>query len=146
MPEGKQVSADDKYKAALLALAKAQRDHHAINRQIGEALSASHLAAQDTWPKESGYAPVPPEEWKGGAKNGWLVLAYEVKREHYGSGVFDSYFANHDEDVEGYLAENCQHALRAHQLIQERKPIRKALGIAKRRVTFLANQLLKEQP
>lgn len=135
----------DKYQIALLELARAQKAVSAINKQIGEALGASYLEAEKTWPKSDGYNPVPPEEWQGGAKNGWLVLAYQIEREHYGSGFFDTYFANHDEDVEGFLAANCQHAMRAHQLIQERKPLRKALGIAKRRVTLLANRLLEAE-
>lgn len=135
----------DKYQIALLELARAQKAVSVINKQIGEALSASHAAAEESWTKTASGIPIEPEEWAGGAKNGWLVLAYQIEREHYGSGVFDTYYANHDEDVEGFLAANCQHAMRAHQLIQERKPLRKSLGIAKRRVTFLANRLLEAE-
>ena len=126
---------------ALVELALAQRRLTEINKQIGAALVESYLEAEKTWAKEYGFNPVPPKEWESGGKNGWLVLAYQIEREHYGSGVFDTYYANHDGDVEGFLAEKCQHALRAHQLIQQRKSLRKALGIAKRRVTFMANRL-----
>lgn len=112
---------------ALIALARAQAKVSEINKLIGAALAASAEA-------------IPDGENTGGAKNKWLDMAYE--REHV---PFEgSYFVNHDGDIEGFLAERCQHALRAHQLIQERKPLRQALGIAKRRVTALANRLAKE--
>lgn len=130
---------------ALVSLALAQRHLKAINKQIAEALCASHEAAEKTWPTKDGYTPIAPKEWEDWKKNGWLVLAYQIEREHYGSGMFDTYYANHEGDVEGFLAENCLHALRAHQLIQERKPLRKALGIAKRRVTRMANHLAAQQ-
>jgi hypothetical protein len=126
---------------ALVELALAQRRVTEINKLIGEALSASRAAAEKTWETSASGISIEPNEWFGSAKNGWLALAYQIEREHYGSGEFDTYYANHDGDVEGFLAEKCQHALRAHQLVQQRKSLRKALGIAKRRVTFMANRL-----
>ena len=133
----------DKYQIALLELAKASNAAKHVNQEIGAELALSYVEAEKTWPREIGYNPVPPKEWESGGKNGWLVLAYQIEREHYGSGVFDTYYANHDDDVEGFLAEKCKHALRAHQLIQQRKQLRKNLGVAKRRVTFLGNKLLE---
>lgn len=134
----------DKYASALLELAKARRSLAEINKAIGYALDCSRQNAERSWPKDGWGISKPPTEWEDGMKNGWLALAYKIEREHYGSGVYDVYFANHDDDVRGYLAEHCAHALRAHDLIQERKAVKKALGIAKRRVTFLSNRLLEQ--
>lgn len=133
----------EKYEKALIDLALQSRRLKAMNSKIGESLDASRKAAESTWEKSwyGGYHE--PEEWKElGGKNLWLHRAYKIEREHYGSGVFDTYHPYHDEDVEGYLEANCKHALAAHLLIQERKEIKKSLGVAKRRVTFLANRLL----
>lgn len=133
----------EKYEKALIDLALQSRRLKAMNSKIGEHLDASRKAAESTWEKNWHQWPIEPEEWKElGGKNLWLHRAYKIEREHYDSGVFDEYHAFHDGDVEDYLSENCKHALAAHLLIQERKDIKKALGVAKRRVTFLANRLL----
>ena len=118
----------NKAEKALVELVKAQQSVREINKKIGEALGQSFDTAEDR------------DRWKPINKNKWLVLAYEREYEpHEGY-----YFVNHEEDVEGYLAEHCQHALRAHQLIQARKPLKQALGVARRRVTVLANRLARE--
>ena len=117
----------NKIEQALIDLSKANKAIKEINKQIGEALAKSHEVASDGG------------DWNPINKNKWLTLAYERERD-----LYESYFANHDDDVEGFLAEHCEHALRAHKLIQDRVPLRKALGIAKRRVTAIANRLCKE--
>lgn len=118
----------NKVESALVELVKAQKRVKEINWQIGDALGKSFDAAEDR------------DNWKPINKNKWLLLAYEQKYDPYEG----SYFVNHEEDVEGYLAVHCEHALRAHQLIQARKPLRQALGVAKRRVSALANRLARE--
>lgn len=133
----------NKYESALLELAKATKALKVMNQAIGKALDESQKEAEKSWPKDGWGISKPPPEWEDFTKNGWLALAYKIEREHYGSGVFDSYFVNHDDDVRGYLSERCQHALLAHDLIQERKELKKDLGVAKRRVTFLSNRLLE---
>lgn len=117
----------NKIESALVELVKANLRVKEINKLIGDALQRSADAADDHG------------SWNPINKNKWLLLAY--KRE---SDQYESYFANHEDDVEGFLEANCVHALQAHRLIQERKPLRKAAGIAKRRVSFLANRLHKE--
>lgn len=134
----------DKYANALLELAKAQKAVKEINRKIGEALAASHKTVEDGLPKNWDGYPMFPSDWDETwmKRNQHLLNAYEIAREHLGSGVFDVYHVNHDDDVRGYLEEHCIHALRAHDLIQERRALRQALGVAKRRVSFLGNRLL----
>lgn len=129
----------DKHAKALMELAKAQKAVKEINRQIGEALYESYKAMQDGFPKDWNGYPMLPDGWSEswGNRNQHLVAAYEQVHEHG-----DWYYANHDDDVRGYLAEHCEHALRAHDLIQDRRALRQALGVAKRRVTFLGNRLL----
>jgi len=118
----------NKAETALIELARAQKRLKEINKQIGEALGLSFDAAEDR------------DNWKPVNKNKWLTLAYARTHDPYEG----DYFTNHEEDVEGYLEENCQHALRAHRLIEERKPLKMALGVAKRRVTLLANRLARK--
>lgn len=118
----------NKAEKALVDLAKAQQRVREATKQISDALEKSFEAAEDR------------ENWKPVNKNKWLTLAYKMEYEPYEG----SYFVNHEQDVEGYLAEHCQHALRAHQLIQARKPLKQALGVAKRRVSALANRLARE--
>lgn len=60
-----------------------------------------------------------------------LEQAYASEKDDGGRTVWlDS------DEVDEVLAE-CPHCKRAHQLIQERKKLRMALGIAKRRVTMI---------
>ena len=122
--------------AALIEFACKKAAYDALSKGISEALQASHSAQ------------IPENLNVWGARipdiKDWLKLAYEMEREPAGDGYpSESYFVNHEDDVEGYLAENCQHALRAHRLIQERKVARKALGVARRRVTLMANRLAR---
>ncbi|WP_343734581.1 hypothetical protein [Acidovorax sp.] len=117
----------NKTELALVEWYRAKAAVAAMDKQIGEALSDSLMAAPDG------------DKWEG--KNKWLKLAYEQK---YAGPYEGWYYVNHDDDIEGFLAENCPHALRAHRLIQERKPMRQALGAAKRRVSLIANRLAKE--
>lgn len=70
----------------------------------------------------------------------WLKEAYEMEFDGY-----DQYYANHDDDIEGFLAENCIRALNAHHLIQERKEARKRLAVTRRRISLLGRNLLKKQ-
>lgn len=131
----------DKYAKALLELAKAQKAVKEINKQIGQALYDSYKAMEDGLPKDwSGY-PMFPDNWSEawGARNQHLVAAYDQVHEHG-----EWYYANHEDDVRGYLHDHCEHALRAHDLIQERRALRQALGVAKRRVSFLGNRLLEQ--
>lgn len=116
-----------KVELALVEWYRAKAAVAAMDKQIGEALGDSVIAAPDG------------DKWEG--KNKWLKLAYEQK---YAGPYEGWYYVNHEDDIEGFLAENCHHALRAHQLIQARKPLRKALGTAKRRVSLIANRLAKE--
>lgn len=118
-----------KHEEALLNLAKTKLAVATINEQIANALSDSREAAylkDDIWESP---------------KNKWLELAYQRTYDPDDGYYYD----NHDYDVEGFLAERCPHALRAHQLIQQRKPLIKARGTAQARVTALGNQLLKQQ-
>lgn len=131
----------DKYANALLELAKASKAVKEINRGIGEALAASHQVKQDSLQKDWNGHPLFPGDWDETwmKRNQHLVAAYEQCHEHG-----EWYFVNHEDDVRGYLADHCEHALRAHDLIQERRALRQALGAAKRRVTFLGNRLLNQ--
>ena len=129
----------DKYAKALMELAKASKAVKEINREIGEALAASHKAIEDSLPKNWDGYPMFPNDWDETwmKRNQHLVAAYEQVHEHG-----EWYYANHEDDVRGYLHDHCVHALRAHDLIQDRRALRQALGVAKRRVTFLGNRLL----
>lgn len=118
-----------KLEEALVEWVRAKDAVRDINKQIGDALSESAMAAPDA------------DTWKPINKNKWLTLAYDQAYE----GPYDGYYyVNHEEDVEGFLSENCKHALRAHELIQQRKPLRAALGVAKRRVSVMARALTKK--
>lgn len=111
---------------ALIELSHAQHRMRALNRRISDELNAS-LGAMI----EKG-EPTPLS-----SKNKWLEQAYSGTHTHDDGWVF----THHDNDVEGFLAEHCEHALRAHVLIKERAKERQSLGVAKRRVTLIANRL-----
>lgn len=119
------MAENTKAEQALIAYAKARNDVARLSKLIGEAL----LYSFESQPK--------------GEDIDWLANAYEMQQgpADHGHGWVKTY-THHDNDVEGYLGEHCQHALRAHLLIQERKQARKQLGIAKRRLTVIANGLL----
>lgn len=135
----------DKYQRALVEVARLTKSLKQQNEAISNALIESYKAAQSTWRKGWHGAPEEPVEWAElGGKNLWLHRAYKTERERIDAWVFDEYYVYHDGSVRDYLAENCLHAYRAHDLIQARKDIKKELGIAKRRVSFLANRLLAE--
>ncbi|QCP82379.1 hypothetical protein D0C27_11005 [Alcaligenes faecalis] len=114
--------------AAVIAMVEAKDVVDGFSRQIGKAISES-LSVQ--------YRPYGPEP------KDWLKLAYERDYESDGCYGRQYYYVNHDDDIEGYLAGNCEHALKAHQLIQERKEARKALAIARRRVSAMGRNLIK---
>lgn len=130
----------DKYQFALIEYARTKRALKECNASIAHALENSYKAAEATWPKDRSGWPVIPDEWRqAGDKNLWLLLAYE--REH---SVYEGdFYVNHDDDLEGFLAQKCQEALMAHKMIKIRKKLRKDHGIAKRRLTVLGNKLLK---
>ena len=130
----------DKYQRALLELARTRKALEEANRRIAQELAASHQIAEDALPKDWNGWPIFPDWWDETwmKKNLHLTNAYARYATQYEDG-----YVNHDDDVRGYLAEHCVHALHAHDLIQARKELRKDLGIAKRRVTFLANKLLR---
>lgn len=117
---------EDKYKAALLALAKAKIPVTDLSRSIAQALSKSLKAG-----KKKG------QIWEGD-KNPWLTQAYLRKLNENDEMVF----VNHDGDTEAYLAGLCEHALQAHRLIQQRKAANRALSAAKRRISKLSSDLL----
>jgi len=114
---------------AVIDLVRAQDEVRRLGKGIGQALGNSYDA----------------QTAHGGEYVEYLKLAYEIERDYDGCGRMDAYFANHDDDVEGYLAEHCPHALRAHHLIQERKEARKRLGIARRRISVMGKTLIKKQ-
>ncbi len=75
----------------------------------------------------------------------WLKLACEAEWGPSDSDYGDKrYHVNHEDDIDGYLAEHCQYALQAHLLIQERKEARKLLAIARRCVSIMGRSLLKQ--
>jgi hypothetical protein len=120
-----------KIELALVELAKWTRALREINAKIHECICLSMENEPHNASALSGH--------KSDGKSFWLYMAYLRAADHDGC-----YYVDHEGDVEEYLEENCKHALKAHQLIQERRPIKAALGVAKRRVTFYANRLLAE--
>ncbi len=112
---------------ALIELSRAHAQVAVLTKAIGEALSAS-IEAQE---KAGVEQPVQ-----------WLEHAYKMEYgpADHGHGEV-AYYVNHDNDLVGYLAEHCQHALRAHHLIQERKAAKRRRATARRRITQLANRL-----
>ena len=117
-----------KLEEALVEWIRARDVVAAINKKIGQALCDSLEAMTD-------------DQRENMKRNHWLELAYERK---YAGPYEGWYYVHHEDDVEGFLAENCKHALLAHQLIQQRKPLRAALGVAKRRVSVMARALEKK--
>lgn len=131
----------DKYQSALIEYAKTKKALTECSRMISVALDNSRKKAEDTFQKDRSGWPVIPKEWAERAGgNLWLHLAYECQETPY-DGVM---YKNHDNDIEGFLAEKCHHALSAHKLIQDRKKLRHEHGIAKRRLTLLSNKLLSD--
>lgn len=119
-----------KLEEAVVALVLAQNEVRRLGKAISDAMNDSYAAQTEN----------------GGEYTDWLKLAYEHDYEgegQYSNTAFE--YINHDGDVEGYLAEHCPHALRAHRLIQDRKEARKRLGIARRRITTMGKALLKKQ-
>lgn len=117
-----------KLEEALVKWIRARDAVNAISKQIGSALYDSLEA-------------MTYDQRENMKRNHWLELAYERKYE----GPYEGwYYVNHEDDVEGFLAENCKHALLAHRLIQQRKPLLVALGVAKRRVSVMARALEKK--
>ncbi|OMG89757.1 hypothetical protein [Achromobacter xylosoxidans] len=117
----------DKYQQAILALHVAVQEINRLSVEIGLAIEAS-LVAQDP-PAGSPFNGKPPINW--------LERAYALDHDDDG----DRRHAYHDGDVDAYLAANCQHALRAHQLIQQRKAAKVARASARRWITKLGKEL-----
>ncbi len=115
-----------KLEEALIALVLAKDEVRRLTTEIGNAIFESH--------KAQGLDKQPID---------WLKLAYERDRESDGSYGWVDYYVNHDDDIEGYLAEHCEHSLRAHRLIQERKAARRLVGTASRRVSVMGRNLVK---
>lgn len=117
-----------KIEQALIEYSRASARVKDLGTRIGEAISASKWKQAEAKGGDTFY----PHELVD-----WLANAYlhvtgpdgEVRYEH------------HDGNIEKYLGERCMYALLAHQLIQERKQARQALGIAKRRVNVIAKKL-----
>lgn len=118
----------DKIKSALIELSYARSLIACLSKQIGDAMQASY---------ESQTA-------NGGKYTDWIALAYKTTTDDSDWGGSITVHENHDGDVAFYLNEHCQHMLRAHLLIQERKAARKRLGIARRCVTVISNRLARE--
>lgn len=122
----------DKYQQAILALNVAVQEVSRLSEEIGKAIEAS-LVAQD-----------PPEgviSYRHQSIN-WLERAYQMEYEEetpYSDG--EKVYVHHDGDVDKYLAANCPHALRAHQLIQQRKAAKKNRASARRWITKLGKEL-----
>ncbi|WDZ97944.1 hypothetical protein Herbaro_09240 [Herbaspirillum sp. WKF16] len=123
--------ADDKYKAACVEYFAAQAEVKATRKAIGEHLEACRSKAVADWKAENpgSFEFAPAEQWQ---KSPHLADAYAR-----GSDGWDEYYLNHDDDVEGFLAETCQHCLQAHHAIQAKKAATKRFGVAKRRITVL---------
>lgn len=51
-----------------------------------------------------------------------------------------------DDEIHEYLSETCQHCLKAHQLVKERRVARQTYGRAKAAVTRLGRELMKGTP
>ncbi|WP_063588678.1 hypothetical protein [Achromobacter ruhlandii] len=117
----------DKYQQAILALHVAVQEINRLSVEIGLAIEAS-LVAQDP-PAGSPFNGKPPINW--------LERAYALDHDDDG----DRRHAYHDGDVDAYLAANCQHALRAHQLIQQRKAAKVPRASARRWITKLGKEL-----
>ena len=81
--------------------------------------------------------------WKDTGKE-YLNLAYEHEYSENDNGDTVIAYKNHNGNIEDYLFKHCKYALKAHQLVQERKVARKALGVAKARITRISNLLYKE--
>ena len=121
----------DKYQQAILALHAAAQEISRLSQEIGIAFSAS-MAAQD---------PPAGTPFNGKPPINWLERAYALDHDEDGA----RYHAPHDGDVNAYLAANCQHALRAHQLIQQRKAAKVARASARRWITKLGKELAAQQ-
>lgn len=117
----------DKYQQAILALHVAVQEINRLSVEIGVAIEAS-LVAQD---------PPAGAPFNGRAPVNWLERAYALDHDDDGGRSH----AYHDGDVDAYLAANCQHALRAHQLIQQRKAAKVVRASARRWITKLGKDL-----
>lgn len=126
---------DDKYKAACIEYAAASRAVKDIQAAIGKYLNDCRVAAVNEWiaanPKASEW-DAPANQWQ---KSPHLQAGYAMEADPYNHG--GHYYINHDDDVEGYLAETCDHCLKAHQAIQSKKAAKARFGIAKRRISVL---------
>lgn len=116
-----------KLEEAVIALVRAKDEVRRLTTEIGNAIFESQ--------KAQGFDKQPID---------WLKLAYERESEFCENTYSrEYYYVNHEEDIEGYLAEHCEHALRAHHLIQERKEARRVVGAASRRVSVMGRNLIK---
>lgn len=126
----------DRYQQAILDLSLAVQKVNRLSEEIGQAISAS-LEAQDS--------PSDVVSYRHQSIN-WIERAYQMEygeETPYSDG--EKVYVHHDGDVAKYLAENCPHALRAHQLIQERKAAKKARANARRWITKLGKELAASQ-
>lgn len=128
----------DKYRDACAEYAKASAEVRRLGKAIGDAIRECYISQDAVWNKEH------PDTWmRIPDAVDHLKLAYAMEREQSDCGYgFQRYFANHDGDVEGYLAEKCPHCYAAHMAIQERKKARQRLGVAKRRIGALGRAAL----
>lgn len=109
---------------AVIEMLRAKDVVDGLSKEISDALTASFYAQ--------------PESLHGGKTEDWLGNAYKLTNDPSGGTCY----VHHDGHIEEYLSEHCEHALRAHMLIQERKEARKRLGVARRRVSFMGRKLV----
>lgn len=133
----------DKYQNALIELARCTKQVKDLKDAISYELLQSYKCAEDKLPRDKSDGLISyPDDWEKnwGGKNHWLSNAFSAD---IGEDFEPKYLSK--AEIFEYLRQNCTHAYRAYDLILARKQARKERGIAKRRVTFLANKLLASQ-
>ena len=130
----------DKYQKSLIELARCSKKVAELKQEIWQELVKSYNDAEAKLPTDEEGMIIYPDEWDAlwCSKNRWLSNAFSAD---IGEDFEPAYLT--EKEIREYLRANCMHAYRAYDLILARKQAKKELGIAKRRVTFLANQLLK---
>lgn len=119
------MSNEDKALALLIKQQQQRYEIKMIGRRIGYALSECKLI------KSSGVPHL--KEWYAPA---------EIENS-YGH-IYNSYADAMIQSDPDECKEQCEHCWNAHQLIQERKELRKQLGITRRTASRLANQIIKQ--
>lgn len=116
---------------------KLLQESTSINKQISECINSCSLPVDDGLITEYGTIRATDEKRKDKTH---LWYAFRETND----GPYSQHLLSHEEITDYLDEEECHHCITAWRLIQDRKELRKRLGIAKRNIRIYGKQAIKQ--